>query len=93
MQTCDQAADDDCCIDGAPAFLRHCSTYTAAATGSETHHAASASAGISQLMCVQEVKGLAMVLERTPYPLAIELAALASQRGILSLQPWLQVLI
>jgi CCR4-NOT transcription complex subunit 1 HEAT repeat len=42
---------------------------------------------------MQEVKGLALVLERTPYPLAIELAALASQRGILALQPWLQVTI
>jgi CCR4-NOT transcription complex subunit 1 HEAT repeat len=71
---------------------RHCSTYMAAATGSEIHHASSASAGVSQCVCPQEVKGLAMVLERTPYPLAIELAALASQRGILSLQPWLQVL-
>lgn len=39
------------------------------------------------------MKGLSTVLERTPYPLAVELAVTAARRGSLSLQPWLQVCI
>ena len=44
----------------------------------------------------QEVGALAIVLERTPYPLAIELAAIAARHAPQmqppwALQPWLQV--
>lgn len=45
----------------------------------------------SNCFSLQEVKALAMVLERTPYPVAVELAATAARRSVLSLQPWLQV--
>jgi CCR4-NOT transcription complex subunit 1 HEAT repeat len=89
--TCNQASDvefiDEATKPGNLVHLRNCGIWA------RDPRFCSDLAGVTQSVCVQEVKGLAMVLERTPYPLAIELAALASQRGILSLQPWLQVLI
>ncbi len=60
-------------------------------------HASGSALTILVLVVVeQEVGALAIVLERTPYPLAIELAAVAARHAPQiqppwALQPWLQV--
>ncbi|KAK9824056.1 hypothetical protein WJX72_007392 [[Myrmecia] bisecta] len=48
-------------------------------------------ANISRVLDVcQELKGLAIVLDNTPFPFCIELAALAARREYLNLEKWLQ---